>query len=186
MDFQLFSAPGQIILSLLAGFFFGFLLRKGGVSRFDTIIGQLLLKDFTVMKIILTAIVVGSIGIYSLNALGWIPMFHLSKTSIAFALLGGCIFGIGMSLAGYCPGTALAAIGEGSKDMIIGVLGMILASMVYNRFSPTIIPAQEQVDITHEQTLASLSGVSIWAIICLLAIVWVVFAYIIDKVENKG
>jgi hypothetical protein len=52
---------------LVFGIVFGFLLHKGGVTNYDVIIGQLLLTDFTVLKIMLSAVVVGAIGIHTLQ-----------------------------------------------------------------------------------------------------------------------
>ena len=54
----------QLFWGFLFGIIFGFLLQKGGVTKYDVIIGQLLLTDFTVLKIMLTAVITGMIGIY--------------------------------------------------------------------------------------------------------------------------
>ena len=62
--FLLFENYTVILQGLIVGFIFGFLLQKGRVSRFNVIVGQLMLKDFTMLKIILSAIVVGSIGFH--------------------------------------------------------------------------------------------------------------------------
>lgn len=186
MHLQLFPSIFTISFALITGLSFGFLLRKGGVSRFDTIVGQLLLKDFTVMKVILTAIVVGSIGIYSLETLKLIPTFHLSETPIAFSLLGGAIFGIGMSIAGYCPGTAIASIAEGSKDMIFGLWGMIFGAFLFNEVSPILTPYLSQKDFAFHQTIGSLIGVPNWMVILGVSAMWVTFALLVKGFEKKG
>lgn len=49
----------QLVIGLGAGILFGFLLQKGGATYYDVIIGQLLLTDFTVVKIMLSAVVTG-------------------------------------------------------------------------------------------------------------------------------
>ena len=61
----------QLILGLVSGVVFGFLLQKGGVTQYGTIIGQLLLTDFTVVRVMLTAVLVGMIGVSSMKAAGW-------------------------------------------------------------------------------------------------------------------
>jgi len=185
MDFQLFLNSGTTVFALVGGVLFGFLLRKGGVSRFDTIIGQFLLKDFTVMKMMMTAIVVGSLSIYSLNELGFIPTFHLSKVSVLFAIIGGLIFGVGMSIMGYCPGTAIAAIAEGAKDAVFGFVGMLFGAAVFNIISPPMLPKIEQQDFAHKQTLSTILGVSPWVVILALIGVWVIFALAVRKFEQK-
>lgn len=185
MEFSFFSTLSVTLLSLLSGITFGFLLRKATVSRFDTIVGQLLLQDFTVMKVILTAILVGSSGIYFLNSLDMIPSLHLSKTPILFSIIGGGIFGVGMSIAGYCPGTAIAAIAEGAKDMIFGLFGMLIGAVLFNQLSPVLRPYLEEKDSAVQETIASYFGISYPAVILGLAFVWAVFALAVKKFEQK-
>lgn len=185
MEFQLFIKPTLVLAALICGFLFGFLLQKASVSKFDTIAGQLLLKDFTVMKVILTAIVVGSIGIYSLKALGMIPTLHLSKTPILFSLIGGGIFGVGMSLTGYCPGTAIAALAEGSKDMIFAVLGMFLGTVLFNELSPRFLPFMEQKDGFFQKTLSDITSLPNWLVIAGLIFVWTAFYLGMKRLDAK-
>ncbi|QVL58270.1 MAG: YeeE/YedE family protein [Simkaniaceae bacterium] len=186
MELHLFSNAFTTLFALATGIFFGFLLRRAGVSRFDTIVGQLLLKDFTVMKVILTAIVVGSLGIYSLEALGMIPTFHLSETPILFSLLGGAIFGVGMSIAGYCPGTAIASLAEGSKDMIFGLIGMIFGAFMFNEMSPIILPYINRRDFTFHETIGSFFAVPHWIAIAGVVAIWIIFALTVKIYERKG
>ena len=47
------------ILGLATGIVFGFLLQKGRVLRFEKQIGAMLLKDMTILKFMLSAIIVG-------------------------------------------------------------------------------------------------------------------------------
>src|SRR3990167_2896248 len=72
-------SPRQLLLGALFGVLFGFLLQKGGVAKYPVLLGALLLEDFTVMKVMLTAIVVGSVGIFSLHALGLVKL-HIKPT----------------------------------------------------------------------------------------------------------
>jgi hypothetical protein len=58
----------QLKLGLLFGIVFGFLLQKGGMVKYEVLMGQFFLTDFTVIKVMLTAIIVGMIGIFSLRA----------------------------------------------------------------------------------------------------------------------
>lgn len=124
------DSPKQLLLGLVFGVAFGFLLQKGGVAKFEVLIGALLLTDFTVMKIMLTAIVVGMIGIFSMHALGLVKL-HVKPTRYASNILGGLLFGAGFALIGYCPGTGAAALGQGNYDAIAGVLGLIVGSHLY-------------------------------------------------------
>ena len=99
----------QLVWGFVFGIVFGFLLQKGGVTKFDVIISQLLLEDFTVIKIMLSAVVTGMIGIHLMKSLGWIQL-KPKAGSWGKNAIGGLIFGLGFALLGYCPGTIAGAI----------------------------------------------------------------------------
>lgn len=124
-----FSAK-QLVLGLLFGIIFGFLLQKGGVAKYHILLGVLLLEDFTVVKVMLTAIIVGMVGVFALYALGLVKL-HIKPTRYAANIIGGLIFGVGFALIGYCPGTGAAALGQGNLDAIAGVAGLMIGSYVF-------------------------------------------------------
>src|ERR1039457_943018 len=75
------AAPPELIAGAMFGLAFGFLLQKGGVGKFHVLIGQLLLQDFTVAKVMLTAIVVGMIGVFTLHHFAKVNL-HIKPTRI--------------------------------------------------------------------------------------------------------
>jgi uncharacterized membrane protein YedE/YeeE len=119
---------------LIQGFFFGlvfgFLLQKGGVGKYEVLMGQFFLTDFTVVKIMLTAVIVGMLGIFPMRAMGMVKL-HLKPTRYASNIIGGLLFGVGLGLLGYCPGTGGAALGEGHYDAIAGITGLMTGSYLY-------------------------------------------------------
>ncbi|HUE70433.1 MAG TPA: YeeE/YedE thiosulfate transporter family protein [Pirellulaceae bacterium] len=124
------STGKQLALGLLFGLAFGFLLQKGGVAKYHVLIGVLLLEDFTVIKVMLSAIVVGMIGVFGLYALGLVKL-HVKPTRYAANILGGLMFGVGFALLSYCPGTGAAALGQGNFDALAGILGLMAGSYLY-------------------------------------------------------
>lgn len=125
-------------LGLLLGFFFGFLLQKGGVCNYEIIMNQLLLEDFTVVKTILTAIVIGMVGIYGMRELGWVVL-HKKAGSLGTSIPGPLIFGVGFALLGYCPGTSVGAVGHGALDALIGgVIGIMVGAGLYAASYPLL------------------------------------------------
>jgi len=120
----------QLALGLLFGLAFGFLLQKGGVAKYHVLIGVLLLEDFTVVKVMLSAIVVGMLGVFGLYALGLVKL-HIKPTRYAANILGGLMFGVGFALLSYCPGTGAAALGQGNFDALAGVLGLMAGSYLF-------------------------------------------------------
>jgi uncharacterized protein len=115
----------QILLGLLFGIVFGFLLQKGGVTNYAVIEGQLLLTNFTVLEVMLSAVIVGMIGYHLLKHAGYVQS-HAAEGSIGSNVVGGLIFGVGFALLGYCPGTVAGAVGTGALDALIGGFGGLL------------------------------------------------------------
>lgn len=142
----------QKIWGLVFGIVFGFLLHKGGVTKYDVIVRQLLFTDFTVLKIMLSAVVSGMIGIYTMKSLGWVKLEPKSG-SLGRNIIGGLIFGMGFAVLGYCPGTIAGAMGNGYLDALFGGLaGILLGSgffaALYPRLSRWILNRGDFADLT--------------------------------------
>ncbi len=128
----------QLGIGLLIGICFGFLLQKGGVTNYDVIMGQLLLTDFTVVKIMLSAVVTGMLGIGLLKSIG-LAQLHPKRGSIGTSVPGGLIFGIGFGLLGYCPGTVAGAAGQGCLDAVFGgIFGMLIGTWIFASVYPKL------------------------------------------------
>ncbi|MCB1586437.1 MAG: DUF6691 family protein [Gammaproteobacteria bacterium] len=122
----------EIILAIVIGGAFGFILHKVGATNPNKIVGFLRLTDLHLAKVILFAIGFSSLLLFILMAAGVIPTSHISvKSSYVGVIVGGAIFGIGFGLGGYCPGTTLAALGAGRKDSIFMILGGLVGAWVY-------------------------------------------------------
>lgn len=120
----------EYFLGIITGFIFGFLLQKAKVLRFEKQVGFLRLKDMTIIKFMFSAILVGMVGIYLLKDLGIISL-KLKDTHIGAQAIGGLLFGIGWAILGYCPGTAVGAVGEGRWHATWGVMGMLVGAAIY-------------------------------------------------------
>src|SRR5450759_3836941 len=92
---------------------FGVLLHRGGVANYNVIVNQFRFRDFTVLKIMFTAIIVGGLGVLVLHGAGH-AQYHIKPANMLGVVLGAALFGVGMVLYGYCPGTGIAAIATGS------------------------------------------------------------------------
>ncbi len=126
----MFDSLDKLALGFITGVIFGFLLQKGRAAKFEVIVNQFLFRDWTVVKIMGTAVVIGSIGVYALIEAQF-ATFHVKPLLWGGILAGAICFGIGMAVFGYCPGTSVAACGEGRRDAMIGVLGMLMGASVY-------------------------------------------------------
>lgn len=126
-----------MLQAILFGLVFGFLLQKGGVAKYHVLVGQLLFTDFTVIKVMLTAIFTAMIGLYWLHRTKKINL-HIKPTKVASNIIGGLIFGVGFAFSGYCPGTGAAALGQGDLSAITFMLGLIAGSYLYAECSPFV------------------------------------------------
>jgi uncharacterized protein len=171
----------QLLWGLLFGFIFGFLLQKGGATRYDVIIGQLLLEDFTVLKIMLSAVVTGTIGIHAMKRLGWVQ-FRPKAGSWGKNAAGGLIFGVGFALLGYCPGTIAGAIGNGYLDAALaGLAGIILGSGLLAALYPKLDKGVLRIGDLGDRTLPQVLKVNDWVIIVPLSAIVVVGLYILER-----
>lgn len=155
---SIFSDPTTVALGAATGLVFGFLLERGAVARFDTIVGQLLFRDFTMMRVMLTAILVGSVGIHGMIALGWIDGIAIKGAQLAANVAGGATLGVGMALLGLCPGTAVVAAGAGARDAWSGLFGMLLGAALYAELDPWFATNLAKVGALGKVTLAQQLG----------------------------
>jgi hypothetical protein len=120
----------KVLQAIVFGLIFGFLLQKGGAAKYHVLVGVLLLQDFTVIKVMASAIVVGMVGLFALNRAGKIE-FKLKPTRYGPIVIGGLTFGAGFGLSGYCPGTAAAALGQMNWDALFVILGLVVGSYIF-------------------------------------------------------
>jgi uncharacterized membrane protein YedE/YeeE len=156
------------LLGLITGIIFGLLLQKGRVLRFDKQVGAMLLKDMTVFKFMLSAIIVGMIGILLLSNAGLIQLSHKTM-NLAGVLIGGTLFGAGWAVMGFCPGTSVGAVGEGRWHAVFAVIGMIVGAAVYAELYPffksTVLAWKDFGKIGLPQAI----GISPWVIVPLFS-----------------
>ncbi len=121
-----------LLLAVILGAAFGFVLHRIGASNPHNIINMLRLTDLHLMKAILFGISIASALLFIGLAVGVIEPSHLDvKTTYWGVLAGGIMMGIAWPLTGYCPSTAVAALGDGRKDSIFFVLGGLMGAYLY-------------------------------------------------------
>ena len=178
---KLIDEKTPLWLGLIFGIVFGFLLQKGGATHYDVILGQLLLTDFTVLKIMLSAVVVGMIGIYFMKGFGWVKL-HPKSGSLGMNVIGGLIFGVGFALLGYCPGTIAGAIGNGYLDATVGgLIGILFGSGLFAAVYPRVKDGLLKAGFFGNLTLPRLFKVSDWAVIAPLSVLIVLLLYLIER-----
>lgn len=181
----MFDDPMKLFLGLITGILFGFLLQKGQVAKFQVILGQLLLRDWTVIKIMGTAIAVGTIGVNILVAAGMASL-HIQTASLTRVVIGGVLFGIGMAVFGLCPGTSVAACGEGHRDAMVGVVGMLCGAATYVALFPNLQPFFRIFPDFGKVTLPQLTGTPTWAWVAGVAVLFGAGEYFLHRSTDDG
>lgn len=175
------NKSAQLVLSLFLGIIFGILLQKGGATRYDIILEQLLLQDFTVLKIMLAAAVTGMLGIYLMKSFGWVRL-HPKTGSVGMTVIGGLLFGIGFATLGYCPGTIAGAIGQGSLDALIGgLIGILIGSGLFAVIYPRLQQKILTIGDFGESTLPQLMKINEWFVIIPLSALIIVFLWWLEQ-----
>ncbi len=158
-----------LIYGLITGIMFGFLLQKGRVLRYDKQIGALRLMDMTIIKFMLTSIIVAMVGVYILKDMGIVKL-QIKATVLGAQVIGGLIFGLGWGLLGYCPGTQMGALGEGRWDAVWGILGMLVGAGIFAEFYPTIKSTVLTWGVLGKITLPQVLGINHWPVIVVFVI----------------
>jgi len=170
------------IVALVLGVFFGFALNKAGLTRYTKIVNQFRLTDMAVLKFMMTALVVTMLGVYPLRALGLITFPTVPATYILGNVVGGLVFGVGMSLAGFCPGTCVAGAGEGKLDYIVpGLLGFLVGAVIYGLTYQWVFPPIAQVANYGSVVIPDLWNVNPILAVIVFACMALVLFYLIDR-----
>jgi uncharacterized membrane protein YedE/YeeE len=136
------SASGDLLSlgsAIVIGVAFGFALERAGLGSARKLVGQFYLTDFTVFKVMFSAIVTAMLGVFWLSRLGLLDLtrVYVPETFVTPQLAGGVLFGAGFALAGLCPGTSCVAAATGRGDGVATVAGMfagVLATgLVFSR-----------------------------------------------------
>jgi uncharacterized membrane protein YedE/YeeE len=129
----------MIITILILGFLFGAILQYASLNKFNVISGLALRENFAVPKAIALSIGIGVILLSIEIALG-MASYHVKPFILGGLLIGGLLFGAGMALLGYCPGTLAISLGEGSTDALWGIIGGLFGGLFYTIILPFIKP----------------------------------------------
>ncbi|NPV04025.1 MAG: YeeE/YedE family protein [Syntrophaceae bacterium] len=170
----------ELISGLITGVIFGFLLQRGQVLRYDKQVGAMRLLDMTIMKFMLSAILVAMIGLYALHAQGLVK-FSIKETIIGANVIGGLLYGIGWAVVGYCPGTAVGALAEGRWDALFGIAGMLLGAALFAEAYPQVKATVLTWGSYGKITIPTALGVSPWPVIAVLTVLFLGLFWFFEK-----
>lgn len=171
-------------LILILGFAFGAILQNAKLNKYNVISGMATLENLTVAKAISVAIGTGAI-IIAIEAGTGIASYHLKPILIGGIAVGGIIFGVGMAILGYCPGTLAISLGEGSLDALVGILGGLTAGLVYTLIATSVQPLLgPNLGSVSLFTLAGSHSFLFYLLVIIIGGLFILAAFILNNFEK--
>jgi len=123
----------NLVIALIAGIGFGFILEQAGFSSTKKLVGLFYGYDFTVLKVFFTAGITAMIGVLLFAHFGILDLslIYINPTFLYSALTGGAIMGLGFIIGGFCPGTSVCAAAIGKVDGLAFVFGSALGVLLF-------------------------------------------------------
>lgn len=175
----------MILLILIFGFIFGAILQYARLNRFNVISGLATLEDLTVAKAIVLTIGLGAILLNIEIAFG-LASYHVKPFILGGIILGGLIFGVGMAILGYCPGTLAVSLGEGSLDALAGIIGGLFGGLVFTFLLPSIKgilgPDLGKISL---YSLTGSNSLLFFIFVFLIGLLFIYLAFFLHKKENS-
>ena len=180
----------DLIIALILGFGFGFILEQAGFSSSRKLVGLFYGKNFIVLKVFFTAGITAMILVLLSGQIGLLDLslIYINPTFLTSAIIGGLIMGIGFIVGGFCPGTSICASAIGKLDGITFVTGGFLGVYLFMEIYPLIEGmyfAGNMGNITIYQVLG-ITPVTFAVILSAMAIaIFIVVSYIESRVNSK-
>lgn len=170
------------VIAFVLGIFFGFSLNKAGLTKYHKIVNVFRFTDMAVLKFMMTALIVSMSGLYLLRGLGLVTFPSVPATYVVGNIVGGLIFGVGMALSGYCPGTCAAGSGEGKLDYLIpGLLGFLVGAAIYGLTYQQVFPAISAIANVGNVVIPDIWKLSPFLTILFFTLLSIFLFYLIDR-----
>ncbi len=132
-----------LLIGLLVGFGFGYVLERAGFGRAPKLAAQFYLYDMTVFKVMFGAIVTAMLGVVLFAELGVVDLLSLSQGAVSATfiwpqLFGGLLLGAGFIMSGYCPGTSLVGTASGNLDGLLTASGVLFGTLLFGELYPVL------------------------------------------------
>ena len=162
-----------IASGLLTGLLFGFVLEGAGFGSPRKLTAQFRLSDWSVFKVMFSAVIVAAAGLWLAQAVGVIGTGSVFVPTLYFWAIaaGGLLIGAGFAIGGYCPGTSLVGLGSGRGDAIAFIVGMVAGTAIFAEFFGSLETFYFAAEGPKGQTVSGLLGLPDWLVIAVLAIV---------------
>ena len=168
------------------GIAFGVILERAGLGDPSVIRGQLLARDFTVVRVMFGAIVTAMLGVLWLSAAGVVDasLIAMPPTDVAGQALGAVIFGGGFALASLCPGTACIAAASGRREGFSAMTGVFIGTVATPVAWPLVSTATAGAP-TENASLARALGMPVWTVAVVITALAILAFMVARRVEKR-
>jgi len=162
-----------IASGLLCGLLFGYVLENAGFASPRKLTAQFRLSDWSVFKVMFTAIIVAAIGLYGATEAGLLQTsgIFIPTTFFWATLTGGALVGAGMAIGGYCPGTSMVGLATGRLDAVVFMIGMVLGTGFFAGAFDQLKDFYLAAEGPPAQTLSGLTGIPTWTVLADLLLI---------------
>ena len=152
----------DIVSGLILGFAFGYVLENAGFGSPCKLTAQFRLTDWSVFKVMFTAIVFTSVGLMVAQWMGAISMdaIFVPPALLGAAAIGGALVGAGFATGGYCPGTSIVGMMSGRLDAIVFLVGLMTGTIIFAGAYDALEAWTTAGELTKGDTLPELLGIS--------------------------
>ncbi len=186
----LISPEANLFFAVVMGFAFGFVLERTGFTRSLHIAETFYFKNLAVPKIMGVTVITATTWLIIFSWLGWIDLGALftPKTYIWPYVVGGILFGLGMVMSGYCPGTAVAGLGSGKSDALVFLLGLFGGAFLYFMLYPMVkdFASSGNLGVLKLQDLFGGNEYTSYILTVILETGIISFLVLLQKLTNKG
>lgn len=175
--------------ALTSGILFGYVLEQAGFGSPCKLTAQFRLTDWSVFKVMFTAILVAAVGILILqtdNSFGSTG-FYVPHVILGAVAVGGALIGAGFAVGGFCPGTAVVGAMSGRMDGFLFAFGMVAGIWLFSGlFETAWIQALLNTGRIESKTVPALLGISPWLVVAAMAaMAWAGFRFG-SKIEQRS
>jgi hypothetical protein len=177
------------ISALVCGLLFGFVLENSGFGSPCKLTAQFKLRDWSVLKVMFTAIVVAASGLYLLRLAGLIEAdaVYVPTSLLVASAIGGVLVGSGFAVGGYCPGTSVVGLFSGRIDALVFIVGLVLGTFVFaGLYGPAIEAMMAMGEVQTGDTFSDAWGIPDILIIAIMLVALVAVFYFGSWFERRA
>ena len=178
-----------MVSGLVCGVLFGFVLESAGFGSPAKLTGQFRLTDWSVFKVMFTAIVLAAVGLWGMRVLGLMApdSLFVPQALVMASAVGGALIGAGFAIGGYCPGTSMVGMSSGRLDALVFVVGLFIGTTAFAGFYGDAIRSMMAIgELIDGDTFADVYGIADPIMLGIMAAGLVAVFYAGSWFERRG